>query len=119
MGHRSRRRPADGPATMTSNEWRPWKTSTQQLMCSGDTHLHAAYRVSSPTAVNIAKVIIDFMRRHKYLPTVMITDKSSVFVWNMIQGTAGVLGVKFYHTIDNQAQTLGVLEKCMSQKKHH
>ena len=34
-----------------------------------------AYPVSSPTAVNTAKVIIDIMTRHAYLPTIMITEK--------------------------------------------
>ena len=34
-----------------------------------------AYSVSTPTAVNTAKVIIDIMTRHAYLPTPMITDK--------------------------------------------
>ena len=33
-----------------------------------------AYPVSNPTAVNIAKVIIDIMTRHAYLPTLNITD---------------------------------------------
>ena len=39
-----------------------------------------AYPVSNPTAVNTAKVIIDIMTRHGYLPTLIITDKGSVFV---------------------------------------
>ena len=33
-----------------------------------------AYPVSTPTAVNIAKVFIDIKTRHAFLPTVMITD---------------------------------------------
>ena len=38
-----------------------------------------AYPVSNPTAVNTAKVIIDIMTIHAYLPTLIITDKGSVF----------------------------------------
>ena len=33
-----------------------------------------AYPVSNPTAVNTAKVIIDFMTRYVYLPTLIIND---------------------------------------------
>ena len=43
-----------------------------------------AYPVSNPTAVNTAKVIIDIMTRHAYLPTFIITDKRSVFVSQII-----------------------------------
>ena len=39
-----------------------------------------AYPVSNPTAVNTAKVRIDIMTRHAFLPTLIITDKGSVFV---------------------------------------
>ena len=39
-----------------------------------------AYPVSNPTAVNTAKVTIDIMTRHAHLPTLIITDKGSVFV---------------------------------------
>ena len=34
-----------------------------------------AYPVSNPTAVNTAKVIIDIMTMHVYLPTLIIADK--------------------------------------------
>ena len=37
-----------------------------------------AYPVFNPTAVNTAKVIIDIITRHAYLPTLIITDKISV-----------------------------------------
>ena len=36
-----------------------------------------AYPVSNHTAVNTAKVIIDIMTRHAYLPTLIITDKEA------------------------------------------
>ena len=38
-----------------------------------------AYPISDPTAVNTAKGIIDIMTRHAYLPTLIITDRGSVF----------------------------------------
>ena len=39
-----------------------------------------AYPVSNPTAVNTAKIIRNIMTRLDYLPTLIITDKGSVFV---------------------------------------
>ena len=39
-----------------------------------------AYLVSNTAVVKTAKVIIDIMTRHAYLPTLFITDKGSVFV---------------------------------------
>ena len=47
-----------------------------------------AYPVSNPTAVNTAKIIIDIMTRHAYLPTLIITDKGSVFASQVIHEVA-------------------------------
>ena len=52
-----------------------------------------AYPISNPTAVNTAKVIIDIMTRHAYLPTLIITDKGSVFVSHVIHEVAELLGI--------------------------
>ena len=43
-----------------------------------------AYPVSNPTTVNNAKVIVDIMTRHAYVPTLIITDRGSVFVSQVI-----------------------------------
>ena len=56
-----------------------------------------AYGVSNPTAVNTAKVIIDIMTRHAYLPTLIITDKGSVFVPQVIHEVAEILGIYLKH----------------------
>ena len=69
-----------------------------------------AYPVSNPTAVNIPKVIIDIMTRHAYLPTLIITDKGSVFVSQVIHQVAEVLGKNLKHAATKYAQTIGVLE---------
>ena len=50
-----------------------------------------AYPVSNLTAVNTAKVIIDIMTRHAYLPTLIKTDKGSVFVSQVIHEVAEIL----------------------------
>ena len=70
-----------------------------------------AYPVSNPTAVNTAKVIIDIMTRHAYLPTLIITDKGSVFVFQVIHEVAEILGIKLKHATTKHAQTIGVLER--------
>ena len=71
----------------------------------------SAYPVSNPTAVNRAKVILDIMTRHAYLPTLIITDKGSVFVSQVIHEVAEILGIKLKHATTQQAQTIGVLER--------
>ena len=70
-----------------------------------------AYPVSNPTAVNPAKVIIHIMTRHAYLPTLIITDKGSVFVSQVIHEVAEILGIKLKHATTKHAQTIGVLER--------
>ena len=70
-----------------------------------------AYPVSNPTAVNTAKVMIDIMTRHAYLPTLIITDKGSVFVSQVIHEVAEILGINIKHATTKHAQTIGVLER--------
>ena len=66
-----------------------------------------AYPVSNPTAVNTAKVIIDIMTRHACLPTLIITDKGSVFVSQVIHEVAEMLGINLKHATTKHAQTIG------------
>ena len=70
-----------------------------------------AYPVSNPTAVNTAKVIIDIMTRHAYLPTLIITDRGSIFVFQVIHEVAEILGINLKPATTEHAQTLGVLER--------
>ena len=70
-----------------------------------------AYPVSNPMAVNTAKVIIDIMTRHADLPTLIITDKGSVFVSQVIHEIAEILGINLKHATTKHAQTIGVLER--------
>ena len=70
-----------------------------------------AYPVSKPTAVNTAKVIIDIMTRHAYLPTLIITDKGSVFVSQVIHEVNEILGTNLKHATSKHAQTIGILER--------
>ena len=69
-----------------------------------------AYPVSSPTAVNTAKVIIDIMTRHAYLPTLIMTDERSIFVSQVIHEIAELLGKNIKDAKTKHAQTIGDLE---------
>ena len=66
--------------------------------------------VYNPTVVNTAKVIIDIMTRHAYLPTLIMTDKGSVFVSQVIHEVAEILGINLKHATTKHAQTIGVPE---------
>ena len=70
-----------------------------------------AYQVSNPTAVNTAKVIVDIMTRHANSPTLIITDKGSVFVSKVIHEVAEILGINLKHATTKHAQTIGVRER--------
>ena len=70
-----------------------------------------AYPFSNPTALNTAKVMIDIMTRHAYLPTLFITDKGGVFVSQVIHEVAEILGIILKHATSKHAQTIGVLER--------
>ena len=67
-----------------------------------------AYPVSNPRAVNTAKVILDIMTRHAYLPTLIKTDKGSVFVSQVIHEVAEILGIILKHATTKHAKTIGV-----------
>ena len=70
-----------------------------------------AYPVSNPTAENTATVIIGIMKRHAYLRTLIITDKGSVFVSQVIHEVAEILDINLIHATTKHAQTIGVLER--------
>ena len=69
-----------------------------------------AYPISTPTAVNTTKFIRDIMTRYAYLPTLMITDKGSLFIWQVISEGAAVLGNILKHATTKHAKTIGVPE---------
>ena len=61
-------------------------------------------------AVNTAKVIKDIMTKHAYLPTLNITDKGSVFVSQVSDEVAEILGINLKHATTKHAQTIRVLQ---------
>ena len=53
-----------------------------------------AYPIKDASAITTAKVIIDVMTRHTYLPTHFITDKGSAFTSKLLAELAQILGIR-------------------------
>ena len=53
-----------------------------------------AYPLVEATASNTAKVLIDIMTKHTYLPTTLITDKSTAFTSKILAEITEILGIK-------------------------
>ena len=70
-----------------------------------------AYPTSNQDATTITKVIINIKSKHAYLPTTLISDKSTVFASHVIKEVAGVLGITLKHATTKHAQTNGLLER--------
>ena len=69
-----------------------------------------AYPTSNQDAKTIAKVLINIMTKHAYLPTTLISDKGTAFMSHVIKEVAGVLGITLKHaTTTKPAQTIGLL----------
>ena len=70
-----------------------------------------AYPTANQDAKTIAKVLINIMTKHAYLPTTLISDKGTAFTSHVIKEVAGVLGITLKHATTKHAQTIGLLEK--------
>ena len=70
-----------------------------------------AYPTSNHDAKTIAKVLINIMTKHAYLPTTLISDKGTAFMSHVIKQVAGVLGLTLKHATTKHAQTIGLLER--------
>ena len=70
-----------------------------------------AYPVSNLTAVNTAKVFVDIMTRHAYLPTLIITDRGSIFVSQVTHEVAEVLSINLKNATSKLAQIVGVFDR--------
>ena len=76
-----------------------------------------AYPTSNQDAKTIAKVLINIMTRHAYLPTTLISDKVTAFMSNVLKEVAGVLGITLKHATTKHAQTIGLLERAHASIK--
>ena len=70
-----------------------------------------AYPTSNQDAKTIAKVIINIMPKHAYLPTTLISDKGTAFLSHVIKEVAGVLVITLKHATTKHVQTIWPLEQ--------
>ena len=70
-----------------------------------------ANSTSNEDAKRVAKVIINIMTKHAYLPTTLISDKGTAFTSHVSKEVAGVLGITLMHATTKHAQTIGLLER--------
>ena len=70
-----------------------------------------AYPTANQDATTIAKVIINIMTKHAYLPTTLISDKGTAFTSHVIKEVAGVLVITLKHATTKHPQTIGLLER--------
>ena len=76
-----------------------------------------AYPLIEATATNVAKVIIDIMTKHSYLPTTLITDKGSAFTSTIIAEIIQILGITLKCATTKHPQTIGKLERTHASLK--
>ena len=68
-----------------------------------------AYPTSNQDAKTIAKVLINIMTKHAYLPTTLMSDKGTAFMSQVIKEVTNVLGITLKHATTKHAQTNGLL----------
>ena len=76
-----------------------------------------AYPTANQDAKTVAKVLINIMTKHAYLPTTLISDKGTAFISTAIKEVAGVLGITLKHATTKHAQTIGLLERSHASYK--
>ena len=69
-----------------------------------------AYPTSNQDVKTIAKVLINIMTKHAHLPTTLISEKGTAFMYHVIKEVAGVLGITLKHATTKHAQTIGLLD---------
>ena len=69
-----------------------------------------AYPTANQDAKTIAKVLLNIMTKHAYLPTTFISDEGTAFISHVIKEVAGVLGITLKHATTKHAQTIGLFE---------
>ena len=78
-----------------------------------------AYPTTCITALTVARVIMDILCKHTYLPTNIITDMGTQFNSEITREVAAVLGVELKHASTKHAQTIGKLECTHATVKAH
>ena len=70
------------------------------------------YNVVRTDAPTVARVLVDIMTRHAYLPTTVITDKGTQFMSEVMADATRALCIRIRHGTTKHAQTIGILERC-------
>ena len=78
-----------------------------------------AYPTTRITGLTVARVIMDILCKHTFLPTTIITDKGTQFNSQITREVAAVLGVELKHASTKHAQTIGMLERTHATVKAH
>ena len=78
-----------------------------------------AYPVTRITAPAVAKIIMDILCKHIYLPTTIITDMGTQFNSQVTKEVAAVLNIELKHATTKHAQTIGQLERTHASVKAH
>ena len=68
-------------------------------------------------APTVARVLVDIMTRHAYLPTIVITDKGTQFMSEVMADATRILGIQLKHATTKHAQTIVILERCPASLK--
>ena len=76
-----------------------------------------AYLLIEATATNVAKVVIDIMTKHSFLPTTLDTDKGSAFTSTIIAEITQILGITLKCATTKHPQTIGKLERTHASLK--
>ena len=78
-----------------------------------------AYPVRRITAPAVAKIIMDILCKHTYLPTTIITDMGTQFNSQVTKEVAAVVNIELKHAMTKHAQTIGLLERTHASFKAH
>ena len=76
-----------------------------------------AYPTSDQDAKAIAKVLNNIMTKHAYLPTLLISNKCTAFMSQVINEKARVLRITLMHATTKHAETIGPLERSQTSVK--
>ena len=76
-----------------------------------------AYPLTDASAINVAKVLIDIMTKHAYLPTTLITDKGTAFTSTIFAEITQILGITLKFAMTKHTQTIGKLDRTHASLK--
>ena len=94
-------------AGITSVRW-PWKfcNSHGRVLL-----LFICHPTCNPDAKATAKILINIINRHAYLPTALISDRGTAFMSDGFNEVAGVQDNTSKRATKNRAQTIGMHER--------